>query len=173
MKKKCERNADATLSINGLSPGMLQRVLPFHAYQMYKGLSKYADQDLSEIELERSAFRPLLLIHANPGVAQGKLASALNLKRSSIVPAIDRLEMEGLVERRPHPVDGRSKGLWLTRKGSHLAAKIEHLLHVRDEKIFEGFSPQERSKLLELMQRATINIMKLAEANESDHESDS
>ena len=162
MNKQSEHEGEGELfALDGLSPGILQDVLPYHSYQMHKGLSKYADIDLQEVALERSGFRPLLLIYANPGVAQGKLAKALNLERSTIVPAITRLEQAELVERRPHPDDKRSKALYLTARGLRIAARIEELLQEREKKIFAGFSAKEKATLLELMQRATRNIWRL------------
>ncbi len=158
MGKQDRNEEEDSFTLDGLSPGILQGVLPYHAYQMHKALSRYADVDLSEVALERSAFRPLLLIYANPGVVQGRLARALDLERSSIVPAITKLEREGLVERRPHPEDKRSKCLYLTPEGLKLAARIEALLQEREKRIFVGFSARERSTLLKLMQRATRNI---------------
>lgn len=161
MSKEKANEAAAAQILAGLNPGMLQDVLPYHAYQMYKGLSKYADADLQEISLERSSFRLVLLIHANPDVPQGKLAQALNLERSSIVPAINKLVSNGLVERRSHPIDGRSKTLHLTAEGIEVAEKIKTLLKKREKKIFANFTAAERKLFLSLMQRATVNIWAL------------
>lgn len=149
-------------SLDGLNPGALDERLPYHSYQMQKALTKYADKDLDEISLGRTAFRPILLIRANPGVVQGKLASAMSLERSSIVPVIDRLEEEGYVERRPHPKDKRSKALWLTRKGTRIAVRIEKIISERELKIFTGFSQEEQQMLLSLMRRAVANIWGLS-----------
>jgi DNA-binding MarR family transcriptional regulator len=82
----------------------------------------------------------------------------MNLERSSIVPVIDRLEYDGYLERRQHVADSRSKALWLTRKGARMVTKIKTLIDRAESEIFAGFSPQERTLLIGLMQRATDNL---------------
>src|SRR4051812_11149519 len=46
----------------------------------------------------------LMLIEANPGAPQSRLAEAIHLDRSSLVPILDKLEADGLVERRASTV---------------------------------------------------------------------
>jgi DNA-binding MarR family transcriptional regulator len=41
---------------------------------------------------------------------------------------VDDLESQGLVRRRPHPVDRRTRMVEATRKGRHVAALAEEIL---------------------------------------------
>src|SRR5947207_5548903 len=65
----------------------------------------------------------LLLIEANPGVPQGRLAEAVRLDRSTMVGVVDSLEERDLIERR-RGVDRRTNGLWLTPSGRSLAQRL-------------------------------------------------
>ena len=58
----------------------------------------------------------LLLIEANPGVTQSRLAQAVGLDRSTLVGVLHALEARALVERR-RGEDRRTNGLWLTLAG--------------------------------------------------------
>jgi DNA-binding MarR family transcriptional regulator len=64
----------------------------------------------------------LLLIEANPGVPQGRLAEAVRLDRSTMVGVVDSLEERGLMERR-RGTDRRTNGLRLTR--ARVAARLD------------------------------------------------
>ena len=53
----------------------------------------------------------------------GSLAEEWKLDASTATWIVDRLEAKGLVQRRPHPSDRRSKLVVLTPKGTRLMAK--------------------------------------------------
>jgi len=53
----------------------------------------------------------------------GKLGERLQVHAASITNAIDRLEQQGLVQRRPHPSDGRAVLARITPAGRRLADK--------------------------------------------------
>ncbi len=57
-------------------------------------------------------------------MTQKDLASALACKPSNVTFVVDKLESRGLVERRPHPTDRRSKILHLTEPGRALRAEM-------------------------------------------------
>jgi MarR family transcriptional regulator, transcriptional regulator for hemolysin len=56
----------------------------------------------------------LIRIARHPGLSQTAAASDLDVEPIALVRMIDRLNEEGLVERRPHPTDRRVRTLWLT-----------------------------------------------------------
>ena len=54
------------------------------------------------------------------GIRPTELASRSLLTKSGLTRAIDRLEREGLVERRACPTDGRGQHIMLTARSQHL-----------------------------------------------------
>ena len=66
----------------------------------------------------------LMLIEANPGVTQSRLAQAMALDRSTMVGVLDALESRGWLERRKGS-DRRTNGLWLTRAGRVTLARVK------------------------------------------------
>jgi DNA-binding MarR family transcriptional regulator len=94
----------------------------------------------------------LMLVEANPGVTQGRLASEVGLDRSTMVGLIDALEEDGLVERR-RGEDRRTNGLWLTRRGRDVVAAIRRRIQVHERRIAVRLSAQERAQLLVLLEK--------------------
>src|SRR5690348_3414991 len=92
----------------------------------------------------------MLLLEANPGVTQGRLAEAVRLDRSTIVGVIDSLEERGLVERR-RGSDRRTNGLWLTRTGRALAARLRQRIERHERRVAARLSDLERTQLLALL----------------------
>ena len=92
----------------------------------------------------------LLLIEANPGVAQGRLAQAVHLDRSTMVGVVDALEERGLIERR-RGTDRRSNGLFLTSTGRAFVARLKRRIEAHERRVAAHLSATERSDLLLLL----------------------
>ena len=69
-------------------------------------------------------FGLLSIIEANPGSQQSRLAEAIHLQPSSLVPILDKLQNENLVERRSSKLDRRSKSVWLTPEGARVLEQL-------------------------------------------------
>ena len=94
----------------------------------------------------------LLLIEANPGVPQGRLAEAVRLDRSTMVGVVDSLEDRGLIERR-RGADRRTNGLWLTRLGRSLAQRLRRRIARHEQRVAARLSDTERVQLLVLLEK--------------------
>jgi DNA-binding MarR family transcriptional regulator len=94
----------------------------------------------------------LLLIEANPGVPQGRLAEAVRLDRSTMVGVVDTLEARGLIERR-RGSDRRTNGLWLTREGRLLASRLRRRIERHERRVAGHLSAAERAQLLALLEK--------------------
>jgi DNA-binding MarR family transcriptional regulator len=94
----------------------------------------------------------LLLIEANPGVTQGRLAEAVRLDRSTMVGVVDSLEERGLIERR-RGTDRRTNGLWLTRAGVSLVAQLKRRIGAHERRVSARLDAAERERLLELLEK--------------------
>ena len=92
----------------------------------------------------------LILIDANPGVTQSRLAEAARRDRSTMVGVLDQLEERGLVERR-RGADRRTNGLWLTRAGRALLARALRRIAQHERRIAARLRPADRRRLLQLL----------------------
>jgi len=92
----------------------------------------------------------LMLIEANPGVTQSRLAQAMALDRSTMVGVLDALEARGWLERRKG-ADRRTNGLWLTRSGRALLVRVKRRIAHHEARVTARLSGTERARLLVLL----------------------
>ena len=122
-----------------------------------------AFKDFEERSRRRFGIAPryfglLCLIENNPGMPQGRLAEATHLVRSSIVPILDKLDAEGLVERRDAPNDRRVKGVWLTAKGAKAMRELRPFVLAHEQRLVGGIREEERQLLVRLLTRIDDNL---------------
>jgi DNA-binding MarR family transcriptional regulator len=133
-----------------LRPGILPGLLGYRLRLAQQAV--FRDFAASVPELSPGRLGVLLLIEANPGVPQGRLARAVSLERSTMVGVIDTLEARGLVERRRGD-DRRTNGLWLTRAGRVLLASLKRRVEVHERRVAARLTAQERKRLLALLEK--------------------
>lgn len=105
----------------------------------------------------------LMIIEANPGQPQSRLAEAVALRRSSLVAILDTLERDGVVERLPSPVDRRSKAVALTAKGRRILADLKAAADRHEAALTAGLTEAQRETLLDALD-VIIGNMRAAEA---------
>jgi DNA-binding MarR family transcriptional regulator len=125
-------------------PGLLGYRLRLAQQVVFRDFAK------SVAELSPGRVGILLLIDANPGVTQSRLAQAVGLDRSTMVGLVDTLEERRLIERR-RGEDRRTNGLWLTRAGRALLARALRAIARHERRIAARLSAAERRQLLALL----------------------
>ncbi|MET8213590.1 MarR family transcriptional regulator [Streptomyces sp. NPDC005373] len=81
-----------------------------------------------------------------------ELAERMSCEPSNATFVIDKLEKQGLVERRPHPTDRRAKHLVLTAAGSASRERLLELL-LQDSPL-AGLSSEQQRALQSLLEQA-------------------
>ncbi|HLS85856.1 MAG TPA: MarR family transcriptional regulator [Burkholderiales bacterium] len=133
-----------------MKPGLLPNLLGYRLRRAQQAVFRDFAQTIPELSPGRVGI--LLLIDANPGVTQSRLAQAVSLDRSTMVGVIDALESRGLVERR-RGKDRRTNGLWLTPSGRVLLARIKRRIQQHERRVAARLTAAERSQLLELLNK--------------------
>lgn len=85
---------------------------------------------LGETGLTPNDARTLQSLSSDQGRSMTALAEEWKLDASTVTWIVDRLEAKGLVQRRPHPRDRRSRLVVLTTKGARLMAKNAERMYV-------------------------------------------
>lgn len=98
-------------------------------------------------------FSVLSLIGHNPGITSRQLCSALNILPPNLVGKISAMEQRRLIERRPHPQDGRAVGLHLSAEGEQLMAQAEQSASQLEDQVTGGLTAAEKKTLLRLLQK--------------------
>jgi DNA-binding MarR family transcriptional regulator len=94
----------------------------------------------------------LMLIDANPGVTQSRLAEAVLRDRSTLVGTLNELQQNGWIERR-RGADRRTNGLWLTPSGRRRLAAALRAIQRHERRIAARLTSGERRTLLALLER--------------------
>jgi len=133
-----------------LRPGLLPGLLGYRLRLVQQAVFRDFAKSVSDLPPGRVGI--LLLIDANPGVTQSRLAQAVGLDRSTLVGVLHALAAQELVERR-RGEDRRTNGLWLTRGGRALVASLKQRIRLHERRVAARLTAHERAQLLLLLEK--------------------
>jgi MarR family transcriptional regulator, transcriptional regulator for hemolysin len=93
----------------------------------------------------------VLYIARNEGVSQTEVATWLDLEPIALVRMLDKLNDEGLVERRAHPTDRRVRTLWLTPAARPVVTQILAINKTIREEAFAGMPTHARDTVIDIL----------------------
>jgi DNA-binding MarR family transcriptional regulator len=132
---------------------MLPELVGYHVRLAQMAIFADFEEALRAQDLSPGLFALLVIVESNPGLKQTQLANAARLDRSSLVPALDRLEARGLVERRASSRDRRSNGLFLTEAGRALLTAAKRAVRRHEARLAGALPRGERERLIALLGR--------------------
>ena len=109
----------------------------------------------------------VLYIARNEGVSQTEVATWLDLEPIALVRMLDKLNDEGLVERRAHPTDRRVRTLWLTPAARPMVAQILAINKTIREEAFAGMAAHARETVIDILDGIKGNLVLREEADDS------
>ncbi len=123
-----------------------------------KSLEKLADLKMkSELGLTSSQWKIILALNFNDGVTQKELASKIYSDGSTLVPIIDKMVENGLIERRPDPEDRRNNRIYLTKKAeSTIDSIISSVLEIRKIS-YKGVTDNELKTVRQVLNKIIAN----------------
>lgn len=98
-------------------------------------------------ELSLTEFAVLARLGRDGPATTAELARAENMRPQSMSAAVAALEERGLVERKPHPSDGRQVNIALTEKGSGVRSSTKDLKRAWLAQAMVGLDAEERQTL--------------------------
>lgn len=98
------------------------------------------------------------IVMENPGQPQSRLAEAVGLQKSSLVTILDRLEQDGILERRAAPGDRRSKAVWLTDHGRQMVEKLFAIAGRHEACVVRNIPGAGQRALLEALDQIIANL---------------
>lgn len=131
--------------------GALPNLVGYHLRMAQVTVFKDFDRELGELDITPAIFGVLEVLQHNKGITQSRLASAIGLDRSSLVPLLDKLEKRKLVEREASQTDRRSNHLILTPDGKQLLSKADKRVRQHEQRILAGLSKTETKQLINLL----------------------
>ncbi len=115
-------------------------------------ISRFIER-MAEFDLRPVDFSVLSLIGHNPGITSRELCSSLNILPPNMVVFLKAFEKRDLIERTPHPTDGRAMGLSLTLNGQQLMQKAEAAAIESDSSAAHQLSAAEQKTLMRLLKK--------------------
>lgn len=134
-----------------LNLGMLPNLFGYQLRLAQRAIFADFAESVGSEDISPGLFGILVLIEANPGLKQQRLAEAAHLDRSTVVSVIDKLEARRLVQRRA--ADRRSNGLFLTEDGVTLLRTLKRKVLQHERRLSKLLSEREQRELVNLLSR--------------------
>ncbi|WP_262270748.1 MULTISPECIES: MarR family winged helix-turn-helix transcriptional regulator [Microvirga] len=102
--------------------------------------------------------RALMFLGRNGCMTQTELADLLEIEGPTLVPLLDSLEKQALIERRPVDGDRRAKQIALTEAGQEQAAHVDILVQEFRGDVLKGISEDDLEAALRVFRAMVRNI---------------
>lgn len=140
---------------NGAAP---RNSIGFSLSQVGLETARQFGEVVGALGLEPRHFAVLHAVHRDEGQSQQAIGDQLVIPASTMVAIVDYLEGRGLLERRHHPSDRRTRSLHLTTCGDALLSEALAAAAAQEGRICAGLEPSERAQLLALLRRVSSNL---------------
>jgi DNA-binding MarR family transcriptional regulator len=149
-----DMNARADLpSVDQVDTRYLDGLLGYNARRAALAVIDVFVDRMAPYGLRPVDFSVLSLIRHNPGITSRQLCATLGILPPNLVGLIGALEKRELIERHPHPRDGRAMGLHLTEAGRKLAEEAEHTAAALECDAAGALSSGELKTLIRLLKK--------------------
>lgn len=137
----------------GVDTSFLRTLVGYNTRRASLAIIEVFMERMAVYDLKVVDFSVLSLVAHNPGVTSRQLCATLGVLPPNLVGLIAGLEKRGLIERRPHPSDGRAMGVHLTPAGVDLTAQAEHTAAQLEVDATARLTGAERKTLIRLLQK--------------------
>jgi len=142
-----------TTAVDAVDTRFLQSLLGYNARRAALSIIGVFLERLAVYGLKPVDFSVMSVIHHNPGVTSRQLCASLSILPPNLVGLIQSLESRGLIDRKPHPTDGRAVGLHPTDKGVTLMLQAEVTAFELEIDASSKLTAKQRQTLLQLLQK--------------------
>ena len=132
--------------------GTMEKTTGFLMFRTARGMKKILDARLSEFNVTSSQASVLNTLFSSDGISLSDIGKSVHLDKPAITGLADRMEKDGLVERRRTSSDRRIIQLFLTEKGRNLYNTIETIIIEVDQQLVKGLVTQKIETLHEMLQ---------------------
>lgn len=103
-------------------------------------------------------FAQLLALYEQDGLTQSQLCDRVRIDQSTMAHTLQRMERDGLVERRPDPTDGRRALVALTERSRELESELVQAAQEVNAVATRGFTDAEVAIALKMVTRMIENL---------------
>ncbi|TFL14558.1 MarR family transcriptional regulator [Pusillimonas caeni] len=117
--------------------------------QAYLEIVPNIRKQLAKLQLRPVEYTVLSLINSNPDLNQKRLGQTIRVSPPNLATLLDRMQSDGLIDRRRNPNDRRSQILALTPEGQEICLKAQSVAARAD--VTPTLSDAERQQLIGLL----------------------
>ncbi|MDP2370347.1 MarR family winged helix-turn-helix transcriptional regulator [Rhodoferax sp.] len=145
--------AAGTPCVDEVNTSYLESLLGYNARRAALVVIEVFLQRMAVYDLRPVDFSVLSLVTHNPGITSRQLCTALGILAPNLVGMVKVLEKRGLIQRLPHPHDGRAMGLHLTAPGKKMMRAAEQTASELETEVAARLTLTERTTLLKLLKK--------------------
>ncbi|GGI15767.1 MarR family winged helix-turn-helix transcriptional regulator [Gottfriedia solisilvae] len=123
-----------------------------------RALDSISNIEFKELELTKGQYLYLVRICENPGIIQEKLAEMIKVDRTTAARAIQKLEQQGLIEKKNDGINKKNKGLFPTDKGEQIYPFLKREGDHSNQVALSGLSTDEIETVFNLLQKIRKNV---------------
>ncbi len=144
-------------AIDAVDASYLETLMGYNARRASLTIIARFMANMAAYDLRPVDFSVMSLIIHNPGITSRQLCSTLGLLPPNLVGMINALERRNLIERRPHPTDGRAMGLHPSDQGRSLMQQAEQTAAQLERQATARLTPVENRTLIRLLKKIYLN----------------
>ncbi|MGB9002195.1 MAG: MarR family transcriptional regulator [Nitrosotalea sp.] len=122
----------------------------------------------SKLGLTSSQWKIILALNLFDGLSQRELADKIYVDGSTLVPVIDKMEKNGLLERKPDPKDRRNNRLYLTKKSESIVDSIIEIILQLRKMFYKGLSKNDLELMRPRLKKIVDNADRFLNASKSE-----
>ncbi|MBN9530281.1 MAG: MarR family transcriptional regulator [Alphaproteobacteria bacterium] len=126
------------------------------------------DEFMKPLGITRAQWWVIAHLSRHDGMMQVQLATMLDVGKASLGTVVDRLEVSGLIERRPHPIDRRAKCIFMTKKAREIMSKMQAAERSYNEIVLRELDEDARNELVRLLELVKHSLARMEMANSDD-----
>lgn len=119
----------------------------------YAAVERHSQLDIARYDLSQGEFAIMEALYHKGPLLLGEVQRKILVSSGGVTYLVDRLEADGLVERRECETDRRARYAALTRKGEQLMKKIFPGHAAALERAVSGLSAAERKQAIDLLRK--------------------
>lgn len=123
-----------------------------------RALDSISNIEFKELDLTKGQYLYLVRIDENPGIIQEKLSEMIKVDRTTAARAIQKLEIQGFIEKKDDETNRKIKRLFTTEKGKQAYSFLKREGDHTDLVALAGFSEKEQETLFRLLLRVRKNV---------------
>lgn len=125
-----------------------------------RALDSISNIEFNEFDLTKGQYLYVVRICENPGIIQEQLLDMIKVDRSTATRALQKLEINGFIEKKNDPHNRKNKKLFPTEKGEKVYPFIKRENIYSNGVALQGFSEEEKETVFNFLQRIRKNIEK-------------